>query len=72
MATPLSSRDTLARMQKGLRMVTVPFPHLSGLVAAARAASALFITWLVTKLPFLTARRKRDDAAAPSAAQGAA
>ena len=36
MATPLSSRDTLARMQKGLRMVTVPFPHLSGLVAAAR------------------------------------
>ena len=43
-----------------------------GLVAAARAASALFITWLVTKLPFLTASRKRDDDAAPSAAQGAA
>ena len=36
MATALSSRDTLARIQKGLRMVTVPFPHLSGLVAAAR------------------------------------
>ncbi len=27
---------TLARIRKGLRMVTVPFPHLSGLVAAAR------------------------------------
>lgn len=36
MAAALSERDTLARIQKGLRMVTVPFPHLSGLVAAAR------------------------------------
>ena len=36
MASVLSHRDTLARIQKGLRMVTVPFPHLSGLVAAAR------------------------------------
>ena len=32
----LSHNATLARIQKGLRMVTVPFPHLSGLVAAAR------------------------------------
>ena len=36
MAAVLSARDTFARIQKGLRMVTVPFPHLSGLVAAAR------------------------------------
>ena len=38
MAAVLSGRDTLARIQKGLRMVTVPFPHLSGLVAAARVS----------------------------------
>ena len=38
MATVLSGRDTLARIQNGLRMVTVPFPHLSGLVAAARVS----------------------------------
>ncbi len=36
MGAVLSARDTLARIQKGLRMVTVPFAHLSGLVAAAR------------------------------------
>jgi predicted metal-dependent peptidase len=36
MAAVLPARDTLARIHKGLRMVTVPFPHLSGLVAAAR------------------------------------
>ncbi len=35
-AAVLSNNATLARIQKGLRMVTVPFPHLSGLVAAAR------------------------------------
>jgi predicted metal-dependent peptidase len=35
-AAVLSHNATLARIQKGLRMVTVPFPHLSGLVAAAR------------------------------------
>ena len=38
MAAVLSARDTLARIHKGLRMVTVPFPHLSGLVAAARVS----------------------------------
>lgn len=31
-----TARDTLARIQRGLRMLTVPFPHLSGLAAAAR------------------------------------
>ena len=31
-----SGRDTLARIHNGLRMVTVPFPHLAGLAAAVR------------------------------------
>ncbi|CAN1561194.1 vWFA domain containing protein [Rhabdaerophilaceae bacterium] len=31
-------RLTLDRIQRGLRMVTVPFPHLSGLAAAVRVA----------------------------------
>ena len=30
-----TARDTLSRVERALRMVTVPFPHLSGLVAAA-------------------------------------
>ncbi len=30
------SRATLARIERGLRMVTVPFPHLAGLAAAVR------------------------------------
>ena len=38
MGAVLSAGDTLARIQQGLRMVTVPFPHLSGLVAAARVS----------------------------------
>ena len=38
MAAVLSHRDTLARIHKGLRLVTVPFAHLSGLVAAARVS----------------------------------
>ena len=31
-----TSRETLERIERGLRMVTVPFPHLAGLVAAVR------------------------------------
>ncbi len=33
-----ADRATLDRLQRGLRMVTVPFPHLSGLAAAVRIA----------------------------------
>jgi predicted metal-dependent peptidase len=33
-----ADRATLERLQRGLRMVTVPFPHLSGLAAAVRVA----------------------------------
>jgi hypothetical protein len=31
-----SDRATLRRIEKGLRMVTVPLPHLAGLAAAVR------------------------------------
>jgi predicted metal-dependent peptidase len=34
----LNDRATLARITRGLRMVTAPFPHLSGLAAAVRVA----------------------------------
>jgi predicted metal-dependent peptidase len=33
-----ADRAVLDRIERGLRMVTVPFPHLAGLVAAARVA----------------------------------
>ena len=36
MNTPVPQGELLERIQRGLRMVTVPFPHLAGLVAAAR------------------------------------
>jgi predicted metal-dependent peptidase len=34
--TPATDKATLARIARGLRMVTVPFPQLSGLAAAVR------------------------------------
>jgi predicted metal-dependent peptidase len=36
MSKPAADGAILERIERGLRMVTVPFPHLSGLVAAAR------------------------------------
>ncbi len=36
MSAPASHEAVLDRLQRGLRMVTVPFPHLAGLVATAR------------------------------------
>jgi predicted metal-dependent peptidase len=37
--TPVPSADaTLARIERGLRMVTVPLPHLAGLAAAVRCS----------------------------------
>ncbi len=36
MNAPVSDPALLARIERALRMVTVPFPHLAGLVAAAR------------------------------------
>ncbi len=33
-----SGADTLARIERGLRMVTVPMPHLAGLAAAVRCS----------------------------------
>jgi predicted metal-dependent peptidase len=37
-AATQEAKRTLARIAKGLRMVTVPFPHLAGLAAAVRVA----------------------------------
>lgn len=37
-AVQAPSRSTLARIQKGLRMLTVPLPHLAGLAAAVRVS----------------------------------
>ncbi len=37
-AAASADRAVLARITRGLRMVTVPFPHLSGLAAAVRVA----------------------------------
>ncbi|HSK09119.1 MAG TPA: hypothetical protein VK911_06060, partial [Vicinamibacterales bacterium] len=36
MTAAITDRALLDRLERGLRMVTVPFPHLGGLVAAAR------------------------------------
>jgi len=33
---PVADEEVRERLERGLRMVTVPFPHLAGLVAAAR------------------------------------
>ena len=38
MSTVPSAADTLARIERGLRMVTVPMPHLAGLAAAVRCS----------------------------------
>lgn len=34
--SPPSPRETMARIEKGLRLLTVPLPHLAGLAAAVR------------------------------------
>ena len=36
MSATISGRAVVDRIERGLRMVTVPFPHLAGLVATAR------------------------------------
>ena len=36
MTPVIGDRSPLERIERGLRMVTVPFPHLAGLVAASR------------------------------------
>src|SRR5207342_586474 len=35
---PATGRSLLERIERGLRMVTVPFPHLAGLAAATRVS----------------------------------
>jgi predicted metal-dependent peptidase len=65
-----SARDkaTLDRIMRGLRMVTVPFPHLSGLAAAVRVAldesvptMGIFASGRLVANPAFTARLSADD-----------
>jgi predicted metal-dependent peptidase len=59
---------TLARIERGLRMVTVPFPHLAGLVAAARVTlderlptMGVFASGRLVANPRFVARLKDPD-----------
>lgn len=59
---------TLARITRGLRMVTVPFPHLSGLAAAVRVnidhrvpTMGVFASGRLVANPGFTARLSNND-----------
>jgi hypothetical protein len=61
-------RATLARIARGLRMVTVPLPHLSGLAAAVRVeidervpTMGVFASGRLVANPAFTARLSEDD-----------
>lgn len=61
-------RATLARIARGLRMVTVPLPHLSGLAAAVRVeidtrvpTMGVFASGRLVANPDFTARLSEDD-----------
>lgn len=63
-----SELATLARIERGLRMVTVPFPHLAGLAAAVRVAldervptMGVFASGRMIANPAFTARLSGDD-----------
>jgi predicted metal-dependent peptidase len=63
-----SHAATLARITRGLRMVTVPFPHLTGLAAAVRVAidervptMGVFASGRLVANPDFTARLSPDD-----------
>lgn len=69
-AGPQSAADraTLARITRGLRMVTVPFPHLSGLAAAVRVdldsrvpTMGVFASGRLVANPEFTARLSAAD-----------
>lgn len=66
--SPLTSRATLARIERGLRMVTVPFPHLAGLAAAVRVTiddrvptMGVFASGRLVANPAFTARLSGND-----------
>jgi predicted metal-dependent peptidase len=61
-------RGTLARIQKGLRMLTVPLPHLAGLAAAVRVdidprvpTMGVFASGRLVANPEFTARLNDND-----------
>src|SRR6478735_7665630 len=65
--TPVD-RAVLARIARGLRMVTVPFPHLAGLAAAVRVdlddrlpTMGIFASGRLVANPAFTARLSNDD-----------
>ena len=70
-ATPQTMPDdraTLARIERGLRMVTVPFPHLAGLAAAVRVTlddrvptMGVFASGRLVANPAFTARLSGGD-----------
>jgi predicted metal-dependent peptidase len=62
------ARGTLARIQKGLRMLTVPLPHLAGLAAAVRVniddrvpTMGVFASGRLVANPDFTARLTDND-----------
>lgn len=68
MTTAPSHRATLARIERGLRMVTVPFPHLAGLAAAVRVTlddrvptMGVFASGRLVANPAFTARLSGND-----------
>ena len=63
-----ADRATLDRIMRGLRMVTVPFPHLTGLAAAVRVAlddsvptMGIFASGRLVANPAFTARLSASD-----------
>lgn len=67
-AAARAERAVLARLTRGLRMVTVPFPHLSGLAAAVRLeldarvpTMGVFASGRLVANPEFTAKLSNDD-----------
>ena len=63
-----SARETLARIARGMRMVTVPLPHLSGLAAAVRVSidervptMGVFASGRLIANPAFVARLKQNE-----------
>jgi predicted metal-dependent peptidase len=64
----VADKATMERILRGLRMVTVPFPHLSGLAAAVRVAldssvptMGIFASGRLVANPAFTARLSTND-----------
>lgn len=67
-AVPVSGKEMLARIRRGLRLVTGPFPHLAGLVAATRVTlddriptMGVFASGRMIANPQFVARLKESD-----------